>query len=895
MELGLIRKIDIDNEMQQAYLDYAMSVIVARALPDARDGLKPVQRRILYAMYDMGIRADSPYKKSARIVGEVLGKYHPHGDSAVYEAMARLAQDFSMRTLLVDGQGNFGSVDGDPPAAMRYTEARLTSAALDILFDLNKNTVDFNPNFDDTLTEPSVLPAALPNLLVNGATGIAVGMATSIPPHNLGEVIDALVYMLEKWEKLDDIDVETLMEFIQGPDFPTGGLIIQEKGEDGLEAAYGSGRGRVIVQAKAHVEEMERGKNRIIVTELPYMVNKSSLIERIADLAREGHLDGLSDLRDESDRHGMRIVLEMTKNADPEVILRDLYKRTPMQTTFSINLLALVDGEPRTLTLKQALRVYIEHRLTVIKRRAEFELERARQRAHILEGYLVALKNLDEVINIIRSASDVDTARGKLMKRFKLTEIQATAILDLQLRRLAALERRKIETEYREVTALIKDLENLLKSPKRMRGVVAHELLKVKDQYGDRRRTQIINISGNGQAAKTLTARDLLPEQQVWIGVTEEGLVSRTHDDKQPRQSGNDAPRWLVKTSTTDTVYFVSKSGRAAAVAAHILPQTDKLSQGTLFHRVTPLTDNDSLAAVFALPSRKAVLPEETSVVTATKMGMIKKSLVSELPGPSSQTFVLVRVNEGDRLIEVGLTDNKTKDILLVTAQGMAIRFKEEEVRPMGLVAAGVNGLKLNDGDEVVGMEILPADGEIFLITSEGKAKRVEQKEFPVQGRYGRGVIAWDLPEKARLAGVAADKPNHMATIHLTKGAPKSTRLDEAGIRKRAATKGDVIVDVKPGEEVVSVNVGWTVEKFVSVPNGRANGHKSSSPKGKEDNGNKNAKLKASANGKAKTSSPKSKSAVKKSTPKGKSAARKSASRVKTTKPAKKSSAKKKK
>src|SRR5215216_3646427 len=567
MELGLIRKIDIDNEMQQAYLDYAMSVIVARALPDARDGLKPVQRRILYSMYDMGIRADTPYKKSARIVGEVLGKYHPHGDSAVYEAMARMAQDFSLRTLLVDGQGNFGSVDGDPPAAMRYTEARLTAAAMDILSDLSKDTVDFTSNFDDTLTEPGVLPSAIPNLLVNGATGIAVGMATSIPPHNLGEVIDALVYMIEKYEKLDDIDVEHLMEFVQGPDFPTGGIIIQEKGEEGIEAAYGSGRGRVTVQAKAHMEEMDRGRNRIIVTELPYMVNKSSLIERIADLAREGYLEGLSDLRDESDRHGMRIVLVVSKSADPEIILRDLYKRTPMQTTFSINLLALVDGEPRTLTLKQALRVYIEHRLSVIKRRAEFDLEKAKARAHILEGYLIALKNLDEIIELIRSAADVDVARTKLMKRYKLTDLQATAILDMQLRRLAALERRKIETEYREVTALIKDLENLLKSPKRMRGVVADELLKVKDQYGDRRRTQIINVSGNGQAAKTLTARDLLPVQQVWIGVTEDGLVSRTHDDKQPKHSGNDAPRWLVKASTTDTVYFVSKLGRAAAVA----------------------------------------------------------------------------------------------------------------------------------------------------------------------------------------------------------------------------------------------------------------------------------------------------------------------------------------
>ena len=855
MELGLIRKIDIDQEMQQAYLDYAMSVIVARALPDARDGLKPVQRRILFAMYDMGIRADSAYKKSARIVGEVLGKYHPHGDSAVYEAMARMAQDFSMRTMLVDGQGNFGSVDGDPPAAMRYTEARLTPAALDILFDLNKDTVNFTPNFDDTLTEPDVLPSAIPNLLVNGATGIAVGMATSIPPHNLSEVVDALVFMLEKYEKLDDIDVETLMEFVQGPDFPTGGIIIQEKGEDGIEAAYGSGRGRVTVQAKAHVEEMDRGRNRIIVTELPYMVNKSSLIERIADLAREGHFDGLADLRDESDRHGMRIVLEVSKSADPEAILRELYKRTPMQTTFSINLLALVDGEPRTLTLKQALRVYIEHRLEVIKRRAEYDLEKAKQRAHILEGYLIALKNLDEIIELIRSAADVDAARNKLMKRFKLTELQTTAILDMQLRRLAALERRKIETEYKEITAVIKQLTDLLKSPKKMRGVVADELLKVKEQYGDRRRTQIVNLGKNVTTSKMLTARDLLPQQQVWIGVTDEGLISRTVDDKQPKHSGNDAPRWLVKASTTDTVFFVAKSGRAAAVAAHIIPQAEKLTQGTMFYKVSPLTENDSLAAVFTLPSQKSTLPEETCVITVTKLGMIKKSLITELPGPASQTFVLVRVNEGDRLIEVALTDNKTKDILLVTAQGMAIRFKEEEVRPMGLVAAGVNGMKLIDNDEVVGMAVLPAEGEIFIVTTDGKAKRIEQKEFPVQGRYGKGVIAWDLPGKVRLAGAVLDKPNYMATIHLIKGAPKSTRLDAAGIRKRASTKGDLIVEVKPGEEVVSVNTAWTVDKFVTVSNVRANGHKAS------DNGKKNGSVKASANGKSKPASPKKKSA----------------------------------
>jgi len=873
MDLGNVRKIDIDTEMQQSYLDYAMSVIVARALPDARDGLKPVQRRILYAMYDMGIRADSAYKKSARIVGEVLGKYHPHGDSAVYEAMARMAQDFSMRQLLVDGQGNFGSVDGDPPAAMRYTEARLTPAALDILFDLNKETVDFTANFDDTLEEPNVLPSAIPNLLVNGATGIAVGMATSIPPHNLSEIIDALVYMLNKYEKLDDVDVDQLMEFVQGPDFPTGGIIVQEKGDEGIESAYGSGRGRVIVQAKAHVEEMERGKNRIIVTELPYMVNKSTLIERIADLAREGYLEGLSDLRDESDRQGMRIVLEMTKNADPDIILRDLYKRTPMQSTFSINLLALVDGEPRTLTLKQALRVYIEHRITIIKRRAEFDLEKARARAHILEGYLVALKNLDEIIELIRSASDVDAARSRLMKRYKLSELQATAILDMQLRRLAALERKKIETEYKEVAGIIKNLMALLKSPKLMRGVVAEELLKVKELYGDRRRTQIVNLSKSkdGKPAKALTARDLLPDQQVWIGVTDEGLVSRTHDDKQPKHSGNDAPRWLVKASTTDTVYFVAKSGRAAAVAVHIIPQAEKLSQGSLFYKVSPLQEADSLATVFVLPSRKSALPAETCVITTTKFGMIKKSLITELPGPSSQAFVLVRVNEGDRLISVGLTDNKSKEILLVTALGMAIRFKEDDVRPMGLVAAGVNGMKLDDTDEVVGAEILPGEGEVFLVTNDGKAKRVSEKDFPPQGRYGKGVIAWDLPSKEKIVGAVSGKPNHMATIHLSKGAPKSTRLDAVALRKRAATKGDHVVEVKPGEEVVSVNVGWTVEKFVEADNGKKNG----SVKKKEERGKKSAPAKKAVPAK------KAKATAKKTT-KAKPAAKK------TSKPAKK-------
>lgn len=856
MELGIVKKIDIDAEMQQAYLDYAMSVIVARALPDARDGLKPVQRRILYAMYDMGLRADSPYKKSARIVGEVLGKYHPHGDSAVYEAMARMAQDFSLRTLLVDGQGNFGSVDGDPPAAMRYTEARLTPAALDLLFDLHKNTVDFIPNFDDTLTEPNVLPAAIPNLLVNGATGIAVGMATSIPPHNLGEIVDALVYMIQRWEKLDDIDVEQLMKFVQGPDFPTGGLIIQEKGEEGIEHAYGSGRGKVIVQAKAHIEEMERGKSRIIITELPYTVNKSSLIERIAELARDGNIEGLSDLRDESDRQGMRIVIELTKNATPEIVLRDLYKRTPMQTTFSINLLALVDGEPRTLTLKQALKVYVEHRLTVIKRRAEFDLEKAKARAHILEGYLVALKNLDKIIHLIRDSSDVDTARAKLMKGYKLTEIQATAILDMQLRRLAALERKKIDTEYKEVSALIKELTTLLKSPKLMRGVVADELMKVKAAYGDKRRTQIVNLKEGTKATHALTTSSALPQQTVWIGVTDDGLVSRTADDKQPRHSGNDAPRFLVKASTTDTVYFVSKLGKAAAVPAHLIPETKKLSQGSAYFKVSPLSENDGLAAVFALPANKSSLGEEVCVTTMTRFGMVKKSLITELPGPSSQTFTLVRVNEGDRLGWVGITDGKKKEILLATANGMAIRFKEDDVRPMGLIAAGVNAIKLDNNDEVIGMEILPTNGDLFFLASDGKAKRVDVKEFPLQGRYGKGVVAWDLPNKVSLVGLVSGKANHVATIHLSKGAPKSTRLDEASLRKRAASKGDLVVEVKDGSVITSINVGWELDRYIEV-------EKKEDKKKKVESGKKKVVVKKFAPVKKKVSKP-----VKKAKPK---------------------------
>ena len=816
MELGLVRKIDIDHEMQQAYLDYAMSVIVSRALPDARDGLKPVQRRILYAMYDMGIRLDSPYRKSARIVGEVLGKYHPHGDQSVYEAMARMAQDFSMRTLLVDGQGNFGSVDGDPPAAMRYTEARLAAPALDLLADIGKNTVDYTDNFDGTLTEPTVLPSAIPNLLVNGATGIAVGMATNIPPHNLGEIVDACVYMLEKWEKLDDIKPGDLMEFVEGPDFPTGGIIIEQKGEEGIEAAYGKGRGRVTIQANAHIEEMERGKNRIIVTELPYQVNKSSLIERIAELVREGQLEGITDLRDESDRQGLRIVIELTKNVEPEKVLAALYKRTPMQSTFSINLLALVDNEPRLLNLKQALRVYLDHRLAVIKRRTEFDLQKARARAHILEGLMVALKHLDEIIALIRSSQDVESARTRLMKRYKLSELQANAILEMQLRRLAALERKKIETEYKETLGLIKELEGLLKSPKKMRGMATEELLKVKDAYGDRRRTQIVSMKGRKAKKSPLTAAELVREQVIWIGMTADGTLARTRDDKPPRLSGNEAPKLLVKANATDTLYLLNEHGLAAAVAVHTLPETEKLSDGNLFNKQSPLQADELPVAMFALPARKSELPEATTLLTVTRGGMVKKSLVSELPGPSAQTFRLANVIDGDSLGWVVLTDGK-KEALLATALGMAIRFSEEEVRPMGLAAAGVNGIKLGVGDEVIGMQVLPGLGDLLLIASDGKGKRVEVKDFPAQGRYGKGVIAWDLPRGVKLTGLGMGKPNTIVTLHLLKAAPKMARLDEAPLRKRSAVRGEKVVEIKAGDALLGLTEGWAVERYVVV------------------------------------------------------------------------------
>ncbi len=802
MEIATLRKIDINEEMQQAYLDYAMSVIVSRALPDARDGLKPVHRRILFAMHDMSLRPDTAHKKSARIVGEVLGKYHPHGDQAVYDAMARMAQEFSTRYPLVDGQGNFGSIDGDPPAAMRYTEARMAPPAVDLLADLEKDTVDFGSNFDDTLREPEVLPAAIPNLLVNGTTGIAVGMSTSIPPHNLGEVIDALIFMLTKWTNLDNINVDDLMKFIQGPDFPTGGVILQsDEADQGLKAAYGTGRGRITVQARVHMEEAGRGRTRLIVTELPFMTNKSNLIERIASLVRDGTLEGIADLRDESAREEMRIVIELSKGADSDEVLKTLFRRTPMQNTFSIITLALVDGEPRLLSLKQVLRVYIEHRLEVIRRRSEFELEKARQRAHILEGLRTALANLDDVINIIRRSRTVESAHNNLRKTFKLSQEQAAAILNMPLRRLASLERQKIEQEYKDLQKQIKTLVGLLKSPVKMRQAVGVELEAVKASYGDNRKTQIVNLGG-GEDVKTavLTARDLAPDKEVWVTVSPDGRISHTPDNKPPRLSGSAAASLLLKVNTRDTLYVINEQGEAAALGVHAVPESASPTEGTPVEQITPLRGASPVAALLNLPPREQRQPGWFAL-TVTRGGMVKKTEITELPGPSAQIITFARVNDGDRLGWVHVTNGKN-EILMATAEGMAIRFSEEEVRPMGAVAAGVMGIKLKVGDQVIGSGLLPSRYEVFLVREDGNAKRVKASQFPRQGRYGQGVVGWKLGAGERLAGLAIGKGTQRITLHLAKLAPKQVRLDEAPVRGRPSN-GKVVQELKSGDKIV--------------------------------------------------------------------------------------------
>ncbi|MFP3852907.1 MAG: DNA gyrase subunit A [Anaerolineales bacterium] len=797
----MVRSIDIQSEMEQSYLDYAMSVIVSRALPDARDGLKPVHRRILFALHEMGIRPDTPFRKSARIVGEVLGKYHPHGDMAVYDAMARLAQDFSVRYPLVEGQGNFGSIDGDPPAAMRYTEARMTEMAVDMLADIEKDTVDFDNNFDGSMKEPSVLPASVPNHLINGATGIAVGMSTSIPPHNLDEVVNALVHILENWTKRDEISLEDLLEFIEGPDFPTGGIILRDKKEgEGMISAYATGRGKITLQARAHFEEMGRGRTRIIVTELPYQTNKTNLLEKIADLARDGRLEGLTDLRDESDRRGMRIVLELAKSANPEKILSKLYKRTTMQGTFSMIMLALVDGQPRLLSLKQSLIVYLEHRHEIVRRRSEYDLAKAEDRAHVLEGLLTALDNLDEVIEIIRKSKDVPQARTRLQKGLELTEVQAQAILDMPLRRLANLEQKKIKQEHKEVVKRIKELKAILKSDKKMRQVIIDELKAVKDKYGDRRRTYIVG-RGRAKSAAPLTASDLAPAKDTWVVLTKKGLLSRTTTARIPRISGRSAPELVIGANVQDRLFLFDGQGEGGALAVHTIPETDEQEKGTPFASLCGLPTDAEVVTGISVPEELFGDEEKESfLLFATREAMVKKSSLSEFPGPSAKSFQAVKINKGDELGWVGLTTGEN-EILLISSDGMAIRFSEEGVRPMGMSAAGVNGMKLEKGAHLVCMDVVRPGSFALMLSKDGRGKRTAIKQFPDQGRYGKGVLAWASDDEVMLVGAMLGEETDRATAVLSRKADRSIRIGDVA-RKGRTNAGVELFDMAKNDRV---------------------------------------------------------------------------------------------
>lgn len=807
MEIGLIQQVDINAEMRESYLSYAMSVIVSRALPDVRDGLKPVQRRILYAMYDMGLYPDRPYRKSARVVGEVLGKYHPHGDQSVYDAMVRMAQDFSMRYPLVDGQGNYGSIDGDAAAAMRYTEARMSGMGFDLLEDIGKETVDFVPNFDESLQEPAVLPSSLPNLLINGSSGIAVGMSTNIPPHSLSEVVDALTYMLDHWERHDEISVKDLMQFVQGPDFPTGGLVFRyrDSGEsDALVNAYATGRGRITVRAKAHVEQMGRNKSRIVITELPYQTNKTNLLSKIADLHREGRIEGLTDMRDESDRNGMRIILETTRTVAPEELLADLFRLTPMQSTFSIIMLALVNGEPRVLTLKQMLRHYLDHRLEVVRRRSEYDLARAKERAHILEGLLIALDNLDEVIAIIRRSRRVETARVNLQKAFKLSERQAQAILEMQLRRLAAMERKKIQDEYQDKLRLIKELEELLSRPELMRRRIKLDLQEMKSRYGDHRRTQIVDALDSG----VLTQADLLPDANVWVVLGENGTVARTPSPEMmpiPTKP-EEAPKTLLKANTQDILYLFAADGRAVSLPVYQLPQARELGQGTHWADLTGLTRRDHVAAALALPADAVTGAEAAGYLFLTTVaGVVKRVRLADMPGITAEPFTVINVPDNDALGWARLTSGED-EVVLVTLAGQAIRFKEDEVRPMGLPAGGVLGIRLADeADGLVAMDIARPGCFLWSITDNGLAKASEMAQYPTQGRHGQGVINLKLPKEAEEVAAAIIGPADMELVLVTaRGAAKIVKLDTAPIGSRPI-KPQSVVNVGKRDRVTRV------------------------------------------------------------------------------------------
>jgi len=806
MDVGIIRQIDIESEMKVAYLDYAMSVIVARALPDARDGLKPVHRRILYAMHDMGVRSNTAYKKRARIVGEVLGKYHPHGDAAVYDAMARMAQDFSMRYPLIDGQGNFGSIDGDSPAAMRYTEARLATIAEELLFDIEKDTVDWVDNFDGSLQEPEVLPARLPNMLLNGTSGIAVGMATNIPPHNLSEICDAIAYSIERYDEFDDVAVGDLMQFVKGPDFPTAGLIL---GREGIEAAYGTGKGRVVMRAVARIEEMRGNRHRIVVSEIPYQVNKAGLIEKIAELVRGGRLKDIADLRDESDRHGLSIVIELKRGAQPNQVLNQLFKYTPLQTTFGVNMLALVGGEPRIIPLKRALQVYIEHRRQVITRRTEFDLEKAKQRAHILEGLLIALNNLDAVIQTIRQSPDAEVARDRLMKQFKLTEAQAQAILDMQLRRLAALERQKIEKEHAQLLETIAYLEDLLANPHKILSLIKEDVVELKEKYGDERRTRIV-----ADASEDFDEEDLVPQEEVLVSITRRGYVKRVPTSTYRAQirggrgvtgmttREEDAVQFLFAVNTLDTILYFTDKGKVYSEKAYRVPDAGRTAKGIPIINLINLDPDERVTATVPVPS----FEKAEYLTMVTRKGKIKRADLSEFESVRPSGLIAIILDDGDELGWVKLTEGDD-EVVVVTQEGQAIRFKETDVRAMGRAAGGVMAIRLADGDQVACMDVVEPAGDLLVVTAKGYAKRTQLSEYSTQGRYGGGVVTLDkksLNVTGQIIDARVVSEDNDITLISAEGMVLRTRVKQIPKMGRA-TRGATVMRMKQGDKVVSL------------------------------------------------------------------------------------------
>jgi len=803
---GNIESVDIDGQMRTAYLDYAMSVIVARALPDARDGLKPVHRRILFAMHELGMRSNTAYKKSARIVGEVLGKYHPHGDSAVYESMARMAQDFSLRYLLVDGQGNFGSVDGDSPAAMRYTEARLQKMAEELLADLEKDTVDFGPNFDDSLEEPLVLPARLPNLLLNGSSGIAVGMSTNIPPQNLRELVGAINYLIDNHDNADDVTVGDLMKFVLGPDFPTGGMIV---GTEGILSAYGTGRGRIVMRGIAHIEETKAGRYHINITEIPYQVNKSTLIERIAELVRDDKIDQISDLRDESDQRGMSIIIELKRGAQPKKVLNQLYKYTALQSTFGVQMLALVDGEPRTLPLKRMLQIFIEHRQVVITRRSKFELAKAQARLHILDGYLLALNNIDAVIKTIREAEDADAAKTNLIKRFNLSELQAQAILDMQLRRLAALERWKIEEEHKQVRAVIDGLEDLLAHPKKILALIKSDLIELSEKYGDDRRTQI-----SAEAKENIHDEDLVADEAVLISLTARGYIKRVAATAFRSQSrggrgvmghttkDEDEVVMLIPARSLNTMLFFTDKGKVYSEKVYQIPDSDRATKGIPLVNVLSLDANEKVTAAMAVGD----FSSHNYCMLMTSRGKIKRVTMEEFASVRPSGLIAMSLEEGDQMGWARLTSGKD-EIIIVTENGQALRFSETKVRSMGRQAAGVQGIRLKKDDLVTSMDVVEKDGSLLIVTTRGFGKQTPLDEYTAKGRATSGISTINVKVINEVGKIAAARVVQNAddlTIMTANGVTLRMKVKDVKQSGRA-TKGVHLIKPNEGDGVASV------------------------------------------------------------------------------------------